>query len=45
VHVAQGEVTANGRPLRAGDALKVSGESEVRLGSGRQAEVLLFDLP
>jgi redox-sensitive bicupin YhaK (pirin superfamily) len=45
VHVAQGEVTANGQPLRAGDALKVSAESEVRLGSGRQAEVLLFDLP
>jgi quercetin 2,3-dioxygenase len=44
VHVARGEVTANGRPLRAGDALKASGESEIRLDGGRGAEVLLFDL-
>jgi quercetin 2,3-dioxygenase len=45
VHMARGEVTANGQSLRAGDALKVTGEREVRLEGGRQAEVLLFDLP
>ena len=44
VHVARGEVTANGQPLRAGDALKATGEREIRLEGGRNAEVLLFDL-
>ncbi len=45
VHVARGDVTANGRSLRAGDALKATSEREIRLEGGRQAEVLLFDLP
>ncbi len=45
VHVARGEVTANGQPLRAGDALKATGEREVRLEAGRNAEVIFFDLP
>jgi redox-sensitive bicupin YhaK (pirin superfamily) len=44
VHVARGEVTVNGHPLRAGDALKAKGEHEIRLEAGRNAEVLLFDL-
>jgi redox-sensitive bicupin YhaK (pirin superfamily) len=44
VHVARGEVVANGHALRAGDALKATGESEIRLEGGRGAEVLLFDL-
>jgi len=44
VHVARGEVTVNGQPLRAGDALKATGEREIRLEGGRNAEVLLFDL-
>jgi hypothetical protein len=44
VHVARGEVVANGHALRAGDALKATGESEIRLESGKGAEVLLFDL-
>ena len=44
VHVARGEVTVNGQPLRAGDALKATGEREIRLDGGRDAEVLLFDL-
>ncbi len=44
VHVARGEVTANGERLAAGDALKVTGEAEVRLEAGRDAEILLFDL-
>ena len=45
VHVVRGEVTVNGNPLRHGDALKLSGEQLVRLEQGRDAEVLLFDLP
>ena len=45
VHVARGEVTVNGQPLKAGDALKAWGaERSVRLENGRGAEVLLFDL-
>jgi redox-sensitive bicupin YhaK (pirin superfamily) len=44
VHVALGEVVANGQPLKAGDALKIVGEREIRLEHGRQADVLLFDL-
>jgi redox-sensitive bicupin YhaK (pirin superfamily) len=44
VHVARGNVTVNGQPLAAGDALKVSGVAEVVLEKGERAEVLLFDL-
>lgn len=45
VHVARGEVTLNGHPLSAGDALKAEGERELVFERGRGAEVLLFDLP
>ncbi|SEK94281.1 hypothetical protein SAMN05428989_1116 [Pseudoxanthomonas sp. GM95] len=45
VHVARGAVTANGHDLRAGDALLLEDETEVVLDHGRQAEVLVFDLP
>ena len=31
VHVARGEVTVNGQPLQAGDALKATGERAIRL--------------
>jgi redox-sensitive bicupin YhaK (pirin superfamily) len=44
VHVARGEVTVNGQPLVAGDALKLTGQPSVRIESGRGAEVLVFDL-
>jgi quercetin 2,3-dioxygenase len=44
IHVARGEVTANGQPLAAGDALQASGEREIVIEHGRGAEVLLFDL-
>jgi redox-sensitive bicupin YhaK (pirin superfamily) len=44
VHVARGSVTVNGRPLGAGDALKVDGEPTVIMNDGDHAEVLLFDL-
>jgi redox-sensitive bicupin YhaK (pirin superfamily) len=45
VHVARGEVSVNGQRLTAGDALKVTGEGEIQLGAGREAEVIVFDLP
>jgi redox-sensitive bicupin YhaK (pirin superfamily) len=45
VHVIRGEIDANGQALAGGDALKIAGESEVRISNGRGAEVLVFDLP
>ncbi len=45
VHVARGEVTVNGMALQAGDALKVTDTAEVTLAHGRDAEILLFNLP
>ncbi len=44
LHVARGKLTVNGTPLEAGDALKVSGVSDIVLEKGADAEVLLFDL-
>jgi len=45
VHVARGEVTVNGTPLGAGDALRLDAETRLQLSDGRAAEVLVFDLP
>ncbi len=45
LHVVRGKLTVNGTPVEAGDALKMTGVSEVVLGNGAGAEVLLFDLP
>jgi quercetin 2,3-dioxygenase len=45
VHVARGGLTANGVALAAGDALKTSGEAELVLERGSNAEVIVFDLP
>ena len=45
VHVARGTVNANGSTLSAGDALQVTDASELTIDLGRQAEVLVFDLP
>jgi quercetin 2,3-dioxygenase len=45
VHVARGAVTANGVTLGAGDALKVTDASSLELSQGREAEVIVFDLP
>jgi redox-sensitive bicupin YhaK (pirin superfamily) len=44
VHVARGAVRVNGQPLEAGDALKTPG-GPVTIDGGKDAEVLLFDLP
>jgi quercetin 2,3-dioxygenase len=45
VHVARGAVDANGVALEAGDALKSSDTPLLNLQNGREAEVLVFDLP
>jgi redox-sensitive bicupin YhaK (pirin superfamily) len=45
VHVARGAIQANGVELGAGDALRVTEDAHLHLDSGRDAEVLVFDLP
>jgi redox-sensitive bicupin YhaK (pirin superfamily) len=45
VHVVRGEVLVNGHALRAGDALKYRDEPSIAIEGGRDAEVLVFDLP
>jgi quercetin 2,3-dioxygenase len=45
VHVAQGKIAANEVPLEAGDALKLTDTTSLRLQEGKGAEVLVFDLP
>ncbi len=44
VQVARGEITVNGEPLQAGDALALSDETRITLSEGHQAEILVFDL-
>jgi len=45
VHVARGAAQANDVALEAGDALKLSDTEQLQLKDGRDAEVLVFDLP
>ena len=45
LHLVRGRLKANGTPLAAGDALKMTGVAEAALEQGEGAEVLLFDLP
>lgn len=44
VHVATGEIEVRGERLRGGDAIALSGESELTLRGVSDADVLLFDL-
>ena len=45
VHVARGNISANGEKLSAGDALQLGDGESLRLTAGQGAEVLVFDLP
>jgi quercetin 2,3-dioxygenase len=45
VHVAHGTVKVNGSLLAAGDAMKITDGAPLAIDGGRQAEVLVFDLP
>jgi redox-sensitive bicupin YhaK (pirin superfamily) len=44
VHLMRGELVVNGQKLNAGDALMLEAESRIRVGAGKDAEVLVFDL-
>jgi redox-sensitive bicupin YhaK (pirin superfamily) len=44
VHLVRGELDVNGEHLKGGDAAMLEGEAEVTLKTGRDAEVLVFDL-
>ena len=44
VHLVRGALEVNGRPLAAGDAVLIEGESALELARGSDAEVLVFDL-
>ncbi len=44
VHLARGQLTVNGQVLREGDGALLEDESQLHLGGGRGAEVLVFDL-
>ena len=45
VQVARGQVKVNGITLDTGDALQIRDEAQVTIENGRDAEVLVFDLP
>ena len=45
VHVVRGDVVVDGHALSAGDALKYRDEPAIAISGGRNAEVLVFDLP
>jgi len=46
VHLVRGRLTVNGTALTGGDALLLQqeAETEITLGDGKDAEVLVFDL-
>jgi hypothetical protein len=43
-HVAEGEVSLNGKPLSGGDAAGVSGEEALEIAAAKTSQVILFDL-
>jgi redox-sensitive bicupin YhaK (pirin superfamily) len=45
VHVARGNILVNGTALGPGDGVRIEDEAAVSMSGGRDAEVLLFDLP
>src|SRR5206468_3247247 len=44
VHVAEGEVSLNGKKLSGGDAAAISEETSLELSATKPSQVLLFDL-
>jgi len=44
VHLVRGQLDVNGKTLLTGDAAMLDGESQLTLGAGSNAEVLVFDL-
>jgi quercetin 2,3-dioxygenase len=45
VHVARGVLQVNGVALSAGDAIRYTDVTSLRIDNGREAEVIVFDLP
>ncbi len=45
VHLARGKLNVNGAALAAGDAVAITDTPRLTLEQGRDAEVLMFDLP
>jgi redox-sensitive bicupin YhaK (pirin superfamily) len=45
VHVARGSLKANGTALSAGDAMRITRDIGLHIEGGKDAEVLVFDLP
>jgi redox-sensitive bicupin YhaK (pirin superfamily) len=45
IHVACGQIAANGVVLAGGDGAKVTGDTHIRLTAEKSSEILLFDLP
>jgi len=45
VHLVRGELAVNGTALSGGDALKLTDVTVLQLAQGRDAQVLVFDLP
>ncbi len=44
VHLVRGALMVNGQVLQGGDAVKLEGESELKITLGQDAEVMVFDL-
>jgi redox-sensitive bicupin YhaK (pirin superfamily) len=44
-HLVRGALEVNGQPLAAGDALRIEDEPDVSIAGGRDAELLVFELP
>ena len=44
VHLVRGALEVNGQKLATGDAALITGESQLDLAHGQDAEVLVFDL-
>jgi redox-sensitive bicupin YhaK (pirin superfamily) len=45
IHIARGEVKVNGVALSTGDAIRYTDATSLRIDNGREAEVIVFDLP
>ena len=45
VHVCRGSLMVDGQRLATGDAAAITDQTRIALSAGRQAEVLVFDLP
>jgi hypothetical protein len=45
VHIARGQLTVNSQALTAGDAIMITESNQLVLEAGKEAEVLVFDLP